>query len=239
MKEIKISQRKRCAFQFEIIKTILILLLLVLVVCFQIVKAQSAGSQLSAMCDARILENDSVTKIVISEIGPRLRHPFIELWNCRPESFTVHHWYLEGLYSGTRDTIIDTTIKPNDFLVLPLSGRFLMRDVIKVSIKKNSTMHDSLIEPLGALVYFLNDSTHSISFCEWFKETEPTPGYVNACTITGLVNTIKNEKESDQILFEKYFTLIGQEIIDKPPCGQIHIKITYYKNGFLSKHLTR
>ncbi len=212
--------------------------ILIVMVSMQLFGMRMAHAQLSKMCDALFVDNDSIPKIVISEIVPMGQNPFIELWNCDTKDFTAHLWYIDGLYSGIRDSIRDTTISAQSLLVLPLAQGLFMHDGLQLSVKKYNTDHDSLITIVYAVTYALTDSAMSISFCEWFRQTNPTPNSTNVCDSAQVTNTTDPEQYSNRLLFTKRYTLMGQELTDKSPRG-LYVLVRYYENGKIDTRLIK
>jgi hypothetical protein len=193
----------------------------IITACAIIYSYNISAQSLVGPCDGEIFHTDSTKFFLISEIKPLGDNRFVELWNCRETDYFAEMWYVSGMYSAVMDSFANQMIHTEDWLVLPLPLGLYSMDAIRIVTRKDTSWNS-----MATVMYSITDSSQSISLCDWYRETVPTPNESNVCeTNTTVVLTSDSE-----LVYQECFDILGIPI-DCNVQHKIIIKKLLYSNG--------
>lgn len=172
-------------------------------------------------CSNDVFAYDSTKILLITEIKPFGPDRFVELWNCHEANYYPDMVYLSGMYSHVIDSFSNQEIPAQRFITMTLPYGLYSMDAIRVVTRSDTIWHE-----MYTVMYTLNDSSQSISMCDWYHETAPTPNESNACETSAVVE-LMNDSE---LMYQECFDILGI-LADCETRNKILIKKNYYRNG--------
>lgn len=171
-------------------------------------------------CSNDLFATDTGKYLFISEIKPFGSDRFIELYNCRPVTYSADMIYVSGIYSDALDSFAHVTIQAYHWATFPAPDGLFVADAISVLCRT-----DTIYKNMDAVSYTLTDSSQSIGLCDWYRAMPPSPGAANICNPT---TDIREPFAPSPIKSFAFYDFMGRQI---PQPYRLCVARIVYKNG--------
>lgn len=182
----------------------------------------NAQAQFLGPCTNSYIYTDSSRSFIISEIKPYGQNQFVELWNCKDSDYEIPKLFLISKNQKVIDSLINITLPAQSFTLITLVQDSFQEGEIHIGIRNDTILYDEY-----ALAFSLIHPEKSISFCDWYRETVPSPGQYNYCETSDILELLNDDQILKEVQQQKCWDIFGSPI-DCTIRNRVIIKKIYY-----------